>query len=322
MSDDAALKRKLVAMLAEESSGEEEVDSSDEDAEEEGSALPEFEGTTSNRPAGGSGCDLCFRSFERALTLPETELASLRRDARVVFALGSSNWCSADAVPQCTLERLALSVFEARTAGIEFDRSRSGAEWWTQVRTEGHAQEGIEFHWDVDEYCCDTYGVNVQPQLSTVLYLTDTGAPTIVLQVPGPRSSAEVEQHAYGAVHEGFLSCPAAGKLISFDGQLLHGTVPLAMLNRPDGARPSEPASQPNSQPANQPLSGAPCATESQRVTLLVNVWLGHRPSGIEALPSSLATSLSQRYARPPAQGVRAARCGNRARRCCLCYLL
>ena len=148
---DETLKRKLIAMLANESSGDEASGDDDDDDDDEAVAVPAFESDASNAPAGAAACDLCFRGFEQALELPEAELASLRRDCRVGFALGSSNWLAADATPRCTLERLAQAIFRARTAGVEFDPSRSGAEWWAQVRTEGHADEAIEFHWDVDE---------------------------------------------------------------------------------------------------------------------------------------------------------------------------
>ena len=77
----------------------------------------------------------------------------------------------------------------------------------------------------------------------------------------------------------------------------------------PAGEPASVPASEPGSaqtlmEPHRETSSTAPClATQGQRVTFLVNVWLGHRPSRIESLPQSLAASLSQRYARPSAEG-------------------
>lgn len=245
------LKRKLIELIASQNSdsdtsdSEENTEESDDCPErkvkqspqERGCILPKFEGEGSNRPDGGLGCDRRFRAIEHALLLPEVELSSLRRDCRIVFALGSSNWLAADATPRCTLERLALAVFESRTAGVSYDPARSGAEWWAQVRSEGHPEEDIQFHWDVDESICDTFGLHVQPQISTVLYLTDCGAPTLILRVPGPRYVDSVARDTYGAILDGFISWPKTGKLISFDGELLHGTVPVSQTR----AHTSEP---------------------------------------------------------------------------------
>jgi hypothetical protein len=116
--------------------------------------------------------------------------------------------------------------------------------------------ESIGFHWDKDETLADVHGIKVYPQVSTVTYLSSVGAPTVILQhtrnnVPGSHS-----------VPCAFVSHPAAGKHVSFDGRLLHG-VP-AEIN--DSATPAK----------------------YTRVTFLVNVWIDHALAGIEALPQDL----------------------------------
>lgn len=59
-----------------------------------------------------------------------------------------------------------------------------GAEWWVQVREEGHHSHlGMPFHWDKDEKLMEEEGVVVCPAISTVTYLTEFGAPTTVLEV-------------------------------------------------------------------------------------------------------------------------------------------
>lgn len=61
---------------------------------------------------------------------------------------------------------------------------RSGAEWWIQIRKEGHHSDlGMPFHWDKDERLLEVSGEVVHPTVSTVTYLTDYGAPTVVLEV-------------------------------------------------------------------------------------------------------------------------------------------
>ena len=289
-AEELALKRKLIAMLAQ---GSDDDDDDDDDEGEDGESddgedgsddgasgsdadapptLPEFEDGKSNRqnrPAGARGYDLKFRSCERALALSQPKLQQLRRDCTLIFPLNSSSWIGCGDTPRCDLERLALAVFAAHTRGVEYDASRSGAEFWAQVRADGHAQEAVQFHWDVDEHCCDELGVNVQPHLSTVTYLTDVGAPTVVLGVPAPRAaSAAAVEEAYGAIRTAHFSWPRVGKHICFDGGLLHGTLPEAK------AAAAAPAAGP-------------------RVTFLVNVWLGWRPHGIRPLDAALAEKMS-----------------------------
>jgi hypothetical protein len=284
-AEELALKRKLIAMLAQGSDddddddddedgedGSDEGDSDDGDDGASGSddappSLPEFEDAKSNRPAGARGYDLKFRSCERALALSQPKLQQLRRDCTLIFPLNSSSWIGCGDAPRCDLERLALAVFAAHTRGVEYDASRSGAEFWAQVRADGHAQEAVQFHWDVDEHCCDELGVNVQPHLSTVTYLTDAGAPTVVLGVPAPRAVAD-EENVYGTIPTAHVSWPRVGKHICFDGALLHGTLPEAKA-------------------AAAPAAAGP------RVTFLVNVWLGWRPHGIRPLDAALAEKMS-----------------------------
>ena len=283
-AEELALKRKLIAMLAQgsdddgddEDEGEDDGEDDSDDGDSNNSdgsdddappSLPEFEDAKSNRAAGARGYDLKFRSCERALALSQPKLQQLRRDCTLIFPLNSSSWIGCGDAPRCDLERLALAVFAAHTRGVEYDASRSGAEFWAQVRADGHAQEAVQFHWDVDEHCCDELGVNVQPHLSTVTYLTDVGAPTVVLGVPAPRAVAD-EEEAYGAIRTAHVSWPRVGKHICFDGALLHGTLPEAKA-------PAAPAAA------------------GPRVTFLVNVWLGWRPHGIRPLDAALAEKMS-----------------------------
>ena len=149
-----------------------------------------------------------MRSFGNALPLDEEQRAALTRDCRLVFALNSSNWLAASAEPRCSLEAVARAIFERHTGGATYDAARSGCEWWAQVRTSGDAAEAIEFHWDCDEYCCDVHDVHVSPALSSVTYLGDCGAPTLVLAVPSPHSASQDLAAAHGPIEGGTLSYP------------------------------------------------------------------------------------------------------------------
>jgi len=214
----------------------------------------------------------------------EDSVAQLARACRLVFAIDGSSWLPCTAKPRCLPERLAAEIFRHHTKGANFDPEKSGAEWWAQVRQGGHAEEGVQFHWDTDEVAVERHNVNLHPHLSTVTYLTDCGAPTLIVDRRNPLKPELLKGSAYGTIHEGMLSYPQLGKHIVFDGQLLHGTVP----------RPGE---------------------RGERVTFLVNVWLNHRPSNCRIIPDSLAAQLGDgaldislgASERPPSHAVRSA---------------
>ena len=237
---------------------------SSDDAPHAGAPLPPLD--SAHRVAGPSGVDFQFRCA--ALRMDASEAAELCNDCSLVFKQQEgSNWVPATAAPRCALERLALAIFAHHTAGVLFDKERSGAEWWAQVRDGGQQQEGIEFHWDVDEHFCDGSGVHVHPTLSTVTYLTSVGAPTLILNTRGTPASAatsEVAAKVHGPISSGGLSYPRVGKHIVFDGSRLHGAVPCRGGEAPSGAR---------------------------RVTFLVNLWLHHHPFAVERLPATLANA-------------------------------
>eukprot|EP00747_Dinoflagellata_sp_TGD_P207591 gnl/TRDRNA2_/TRDRNA2_81142_c0_seq1.p1 gnl/TRDRNA2_/TRDRNA2_81142_c0~~gnl/TRDRNA2_/TRDRNA2_81142_c0_seq1.p1 ORF type:complete len:453 (-),score=64.97 gnl/TRDRNA2_/TRDRNA2_81142_c0_seq1:16-1293(-) len=223
------------------------------------------------------GQSLCFEHRACEVTTSAEARTELLKACHLVFALDGSSWMPCTASPRCLPERLAAAVFAHHTAGLsacsDFDPARSGAEWWAQVRQQGHREEAVQFHWDTDESAVEQRRINVHPHLSTVTYLTDCGAPTLILDRRNPRSveSGSVAAACYGPIRRGLLSYPRIGKHIVFDGQLLHGTVPL-------GA------------PADSDEQKAERAVE--RVTFLVNVWLNHRPSHCRPVPDSLAARL------------------------------
>lgn len=97
--------------------------------------------------------DFGFASFnmpalERLLAEPASRRA-LRRDCQLCCFpfTDKAYWLPANLAPRCSLEALARSIFEEHaqhTRGI--DRSRSGVEWWAQIRQKGAESESIGFH--------------------------------------------------------------------------------------------------------------------------------------------------------------------------------
>ena len=296
--------------------GEEADDDDDDDDDSADSDEPVAELGELLPPRDAEGCVVApplnrqLRAYRDALRLDETTLASLRRDCAIAFALDGSNWLPADQSPRCLMESLASAIFERHTRGVEMDRSKSGAEWWAQVRTPGDENESITFHWDVDEYCQDALGVAISPALSTVTYLSDLGAPTLVLDVPTPKRYAV--RKAYGPVHSATLCYPRCGKHLVFDGRLLHGAVPIGPTSFTQ-AKASQPLGTPitaveqgatgGADPQDPAIASALGALRASskvaaggevRVTFLVNIWLHHQPANIEELPANLVPTFTK----------------------------
>ena len=163
-------------------------------------------------------------------------------------------WVSANSdkqQPRCFLEQMALEVFHKHVpSGFYYDPNTSGAEWWVQIRPsppagrysmhassaddndndgeDDMAKAGISFHWDKDEdFRLLTGGsLYIHPHISTVTYLTDLGAPTMVLSKRvDPMSGAYVtdtDDDGSASAIDGFVSFPKQGKHLSFDGRYLH----------------------------------------------------------------------------------------------------
>ena len=202
-----------------------------------------------------------------------TAKSARRKQGKSGYSSGRTFWVSADGAPRCALEALALETFRRATRTAEakisvsgakgkecitaatYDPSNSGAEWWTQVIDD---EDEIGWHWDKD-YALEGSGVNVHPQLGTVTYFCDNGAPTVVVNRP---TNVQCDFGCgdigvCGAVTECVVSWPEWGKQITFDGKFLHGA-------------PAELA------------RGS--ARREKRVTFLVNVWLNHKPVTAEPL--------------------------------------
>jgi len=280
-TDGGSTKRRRVTPVAmvlhlDEEEDEEDVDGDGEDDGEDFTAAPDSSQNRQSvaidvegRVGGVSDCGLDFsfrsypdESFQRYAGLTTTKACDVIADDCKKCFVGESFWLAAGSKPRCVLEELARRVFELHVAGTDgtWDVDKSGAEWWVQVRREGDGHnETVSFHWDKDEDLVDGFGVNVHPAISTVTYVTESGAPTLVLDHVPPVMYEDVEQFR-GAIGTGYLSFPKRGKHVAFDGRLLHGA-------------PRELAKTRHVQKGYE------------RVSFLVNIWLNYRPYAIEPFP-------------------------------------
>lgn len=221
----------------------------------------------------------------------ERDLNILREDCKVAFTSravesgdsysnGTTFFVPCLMAPRCTLERLALEIFQHHTKGIEYNPQTSGAEWWVLYL---HTIDDVGFHWDRD------YGIEleenrmVHPYLGTVTYLSSVGGPTVFLDMPGDTAAEEFENFPLSACR---VSYPKPGKHVTFDGNLLHGA--------PSSLHPAATESSDSEESEEEEGSDEDSIPEGEaRVTFLVNIWLDHHPTQAEPLPADLVPSLS-----------------------------
>jgi hypothetical protein len=209
-----------------------------------------------------------------------------------------------------------------------------GAEWWVQVKPcntvradgsiEGDAAgtaSAIDLHYDKDELLAERFAVGVYPQISTVTYLTcgnltgdithDGGddmysntAPTIIVD--------NSMIHPIGRpMNRAFISRPVVGKHIAFDGRNLHGVPSHRALRR---IRPTSGGGDFDAHSiSDSPVPGAGAGAEERilveselrsskedaeehqmRITILVNIWIGHHPASVDPLSEEIISFLPE----------------------------
>lgn len=189
---------------------------------------------------------------------------------------GSSFWVGAEGAPRTPLEHFALDVWALHMRGrapAECDPARSGVEYWVQRRGSQmpRGAQSINWHFDKDEELREAHGLFVHPFISTVTYLSDAGAPTVVMpvQIELDGSGARASE-AGGSAAAATVSYPRRGRHLAFTGRALHGC-PLELAFQKRRQRPYE------------------------RLTVLVNLWINHRPAGVERAPPDAAPPTGKR---------------------------
>ena len=118
--------------------------------------------------------------------------------------------------------------------------------------------DDIGFHWDKDYSVEANSGINVFPHVATVTYLTDLGAPTVVIEKSGPMQCGDSLE---GSSQRCWISCPAPGKHMSFDGRFLHAAP----------AELAERMADSSSKGKKRQREGGSAADGNMRVTFLAN---------------------------------------------------
>jgi hypothetical protein len=196
---------------------------------------------------------------------------------------------------------------------------QSGAEWWTLVldddekamtvdatkasaktkdgdtngdndnkdddeEEEEDESDEVGLHFDAD-YGLEDQVTNlfVHPRVATVTYLSNAGAPTVVLDRKSP-PQGKLET-LNGPIQQGWLCHPVMGRHLAFDGRLLHGAPATFFPAAPTKAAAAPPSKKPK-------LTAHETPRTLQRITLLVNVWVNHCPLDAEPLDEEICEKL------------------------------
>jgi len=155
---------------------------------------------------------------------------------------------------------------------------------------------GISLHWDKDEDLRLLAGgsLYVHPYLSTVTYLTDLGAPTMVVNCRVNYANGEwivPEENV-----EGFVSWPKQGKHLSFDGRFLHAAPPDLMEHGvfQQQCKISVEEDWKSMDAKEAERCRKILERRHRRVTFLVNVWLNYKPFNVEPFPDTMIDKLTK----------------------------
>mmetsp|Transcript_14551 Transcript_14551/g.19403 ORF Transcript_14551/g.19403 Transcript_14551/m.19403 type:complete len:364 (-) Transcript_14551:250-1341(-) len=207
--------------------------------------------------------------------------------------------------PRCFLEYIVRKIVEFNVP-TEEALGAAGAEFWVQKRpsgresilsgddeetrrinhgepssakrlrplhqTIGPRSQRLDWHFDKDEELCAGTGIYLSPQISTVTYLTANGGPTVLLDCAAhPATGIPVSIDDLNCPIQSCqtleLVYPAIGRHLSFDGRKMHAVVPALQRQSASSAHP--------------------------RITLLVNIWLGHTPLAVQRIPEIIIPQLA-----------------------------
>jgi hypothetical protein len=122
---------------------------------------------------------------------------------------GGTYWYALDARPRLLFEQVIQHLRGLVPGGPAF----VGAEWWFRAT---RTDTGFPFHFDRDEGIRDSI---VSPALATILYLSNAGGPTIIVDASPTRIATP---------RAGIAVAPRPARFAMFPGPLLHGVLPAA----------------------------------------------------------------------------------------------
>jgi len=134
-------------------------------------------------------------------------------------------WLPSSASPETAAELAARTLLQRILQ--EEPEDFAGIEYWSRVRSENL---GAGLHYDAAEDDVDLHGEWLhgnpwRPQWSSVLYLTDEGGPTVILD----QLSSEEGSHVPQIPQKGHFCLPKRNRFVVFRADLFHGTLPVEL---------------------------------------------------------------------------------------------
>lgn len=265
---------------------------------------------------------LSFKSLPQLHADCETVFSvRTKEEDHQAYSTGITYFLPCQMKPRCALEELVQDIFKKHTSALElrsFRPEQSGSEWWTLVldndddeskekshngteegEGEGEGEDEEEVGDEVGMHFDADYGLEDQapdlllhPRIASVTYLSDTGAPTVILDKRSPPPDDTEKIKLSGGVDKAWISHPKVGKHICFDGRLLHGA-PATFFPAKDQKPASATNDTDDAPPAKrQKTVQAELAPKNKRYTLLVNIWLNHCPLDAEPLEEDVVEKL------------------------------
>lgn len=146
----------------------------------------------------------------------------------------TTSWLPREKLQPESAPELAIRLLMPRLLG-EDGENFCGVEWWARMRTESRGQ-GLHYDQseaDEPEMPCSICGAQQssewvhgnpwRPRWSSILFLTDEGGPTVLLEQIHTRA----DRNDPRCPQRGFMATPKRGRWLVFRGDLFHGSMPL-----------------------------------------------------------------------------------------------
>ncbi len=154
--------------------------------------------------------EAAHRALKRAIVRLGTE--------RIVVGYQTTFWFPFDAEPSNRVEQAVLAL--AALLPVKQRRGVTGVEWWlSRMRT---SNVKVDFHRDRDNARFDETGEEMNPRVSSLLYLSASrgGLLAVTREDPNPENLAFAPD-----VHDFDFVMPRPNRFTFFDGQLTHGVL-------------------------------------------------------------------------------------------------
>lgn len=151
--------------------------------------------------------------------ISDADLSFICREAENILKIDRKQelnwWFDLNKEPSNCIESYIISVIEE----LKIKNDYIGAEWWIRDRTRDTDFHALHVDSDVEK---NQNGILVETSISTILYLTDCGGPTVILDEEINNKHSDKILYSY----------PERGKFLYFNTPYIHGVLPGYLNNQ------------------------------------------------------------------------------------------